>query len=314
MLWKDFDALAIELWHSPDGAREIINSTIEMNQNKATDVLKGAHPWKYLPDALVEAPKELLTLEALKLEFEMNIWVEVVEFVETQFAPDGRLYWKVKLLNMWIVPFYDKQILADFTIEYCDWIKCSEAWYAYWALWMKDWRIVPFKISSKVKYYLLQVKQLQIDNCADLEILSNWFMKWKIRDMGDWKWYEFEWAEILGRVSKSSDIIFKSKDSVAEEIKYEYWIEVDKSDLKIADKLYNCPMYWTIRPVKWWKFPYVWWVLFKEVEWRRIEHVHSIAQEHHHFTCMISIYWWGEREAIIDKKLWKYDIYFNKFI
>ncbi|EKE28029.1 MAG: hypothetical protein ACD_3C00109G0008 [uncultured bacterium (gcode 4)] len=314
LLWKDFNTIAEELWHSPDSAREVIKSAIEWNRIKASGVIDAPLPAPANERIPIESASVDSLLDALKTEFELNNGVIIVEFMETDFTPDGVPFWKVKLSDMCILPFYWKQILSNSTIAYCDHIKFSESWYVYGAVWMKDWGVIPFKISNKVKYCIPVVWSVQINNCEDLEIMPNGILKWKISDKKDWKWYEFEWAEIIGRVLKSSNIIFRDKHSIAKELKGKYWIDVDKSDLKVAYMLYNCPLYWTIRPVKWGKYPYVWGEMFREVEWHRIEHIHSIEQKHNYFICTISIYWWGDRETIIIKERWKYVIYLNKSI
>ncbi|EKE28028.1 MAG: hypothetical protein ACD_3C00109G0007 [uncultured bacterium (gcode 4)] len=111
LLWKDFNTIAEELWHSPDGAREVVEWVIKDNRIRAWEILETETklPLKTEEAAVIQATDEEaseMNWWELKVIIENKYKVYINSYLSGWKTANGKKYWIVHLSNWDILPFF----------------------------------------------------------------------------------------------------------------------------------------------------------------------------------------------------------------
>ncbi|EKE30203.1 MAG: hypothetical protein ACD_2C00027G0016 [uncultured bacterium (gcode 4)] len=197
MLGKDFNALAEELWHSPEEAREVVNA-VTGNQNKVTKLLES--DWDR--DEAVALTNWYAILESLEAKYS----VEIAELNISPNSTNDFTFWVLQLDSLSTLPFvwdflfdkiWNEKIICTKNLE-IEWDKIIGKSKLIWTTIWSDFEISKINWEWKIKtidpnalkavtYMDWDDLRSQLESKYWTEIISseilrwaNWIICWKV--------------------------------------------------------------------------------------------------------------------------------------
>ncbi|EKE28030.1 MAG: hypothetical protein ACD_3C00109G0009 [uncultured bacterium (gcode 4)] len=216
LLGKDFATLAGELWHSPDGAREVVDKVINSSGIKALGILDIKNQTEPETPIIIGNPKLKTAIEALKAfpEGRTKAYGDLISnswnIDSTDLENGGHtalmhasFFWFTEiveaLLNAWADPF-----LLDFRFENNSYDLADSRWYKETASFLKIFMLehLPdniLKDSSEIRDLLEFKFDIKITDIYNFCNFPDWTLGWIVR-IDNWLNLPFAWDKLIREI------------------------------------------------------------------------------------------------------------------